>query len=80
MIANYLDFMINVRGCSANTAHTYQSSLSCFAQFCRIRKTNPSWSSIDVEDIVSYVYYMRSRGLSARSVNVFLAASVSFFD
>ena len=80
MIERFLDFMINVRGCSANTAHTYQSSLSCFAQFCRIRKENPSWSSVDVEDIVSYVYYMRSRGLSARSVNVFLAASVSFFD
>lgn len=80
MIANYLEFLINVRGCSANTADTYQSSLSCFAQFCRIRKTNPSWSSVDVDDIVSYVYFMRSRGLSARSVNVFLAASVSFFD
>lgn len=80
MIGRYLDFMINVRGCSVNTAETYRSSLSCFAQFCRIRKHNPSWSSIDVDDIVSYVYYMRSRGLSARSVNVFLAASVSFFD
>ena len=80
MIGRYLDFMINVRGCSVNTAETYRSSLSCFAQFCRIRKQNPSWSSIDVDDIVSYVYYMRSRGLSARSVNVFLAASVSFFD
>ena len=80
MIGRYLDFMINVRGCSVNTAETYRSSLSCFAQFCRIRKHNPSWSSVDVEDIVSYVYYMRSRGLSARSVNVFLAASVSFFD
>ena len=63
-----------------NTAETYRSSLSCFAQFCRIRKQNPTWSSINVEDVVSYVYYMRSRGLSARSVNVFLAASVSFFD
>ena len=63
-----------------NTAETYRSSLSCFAQFCRIRKQSPSWSSIDVDDIVSYVYYMRSRGLSAHSVNVFLAASVSFFD
>lgn len=80
MIGRYLDFMINVRGCSVNTAETYRSSLSCFAQFCRIRKQNPSWSSVDVDDIVSYVYYMRSRGLSARSVNVFLAASVSFFD
>ena len=80
MIERYLEFMINVRGCSVNTAETYRSSLSCFAQFCRIRKQNPSWSSVDVEDIVSYVYYMRSRGLSARSVNVFLAASVSFFD
>ena len=80
MIERYLEFMINVRGCSVNTAETYRSSLSCFAQFCRIRKQNPSWSSIDVDDIVSYVYYMRSRGLSARSVNVFLAASVSFFD
>ena len=80
MIGRYLDFMINVRGCSKNTAETYRSSLSCFAQFCRIRKQNPSWSSVDVDDIVSYVYYMRSRGLSARSVNVFLAASVSFFD
>ena len=80
MIGRYLEFMINVRGCSKNTAETYRSSLSCFAQFCRIRKQNPSWSSIDVEDVVSYVYYMRSRGLSARSVNVFLAASVSFFD
>ena len=80
MIGSYLEFMINVRGCSKNTAETYRSSLSCFAQFCRIRKQNPSWSSIDVEDVVSYVYYMRSRGLSARSVNVFLAASVSFFD
>ena len=80
MIGRYLEFMINVRGCSKNTAETYRSSLSCFAQFCRIRKQNPSWSSVDVEDVVSYVYYMRSRGLSARSVNVFLAASVSFFD
>ena len=80
MIGRYLEFMINVRGCSVNTAETYRSSLSCFAQFCRIRKQNPSWSSIDVDDIVSYVYYMRSRGLSARSVNVFLAASVSYFD
>lgn len=80
MIGRYLDFMINVRGCSKNTAETYRSSLSCFAQFCRIRKQNPSWSSVDVDDVVSYVYYMRSRGLSARSVNVFLAASVSFFD
>ena len=80
MIERYLEFMINVRGCSVNTAETYRSSLSCFAQFCRIRKQNPSWSSIDVDDIVSYVYYMRSRGLSSRSVNVFLAASVSFFD
>ena len=80
MIERYLEFMINVRGCSVNTAETYRSSLSCFAQFCRIRKQNPSWSSVDVDDIVSYVYYMRSRGLSARSVNVFLAASVSFFD
>ena len=80
MIGRYLEFMINVRGCSVNTAETYRSSLSCFAQFCRIRKQNPSWSSVDVDDIVSYVYYMRSRGLSARSVNVFLAASVSFFD
>lgn len=80
MIGRYLDFMINVRGCSVNTAETYRSSLSCFAQFCRIRKQSPSWSSVDVDDIVSYVYYMRSRGLSARSVNVFLAASVSFFD
>lgn len=80
MIGRYLDFMINVRGCSVNTAETYRSSLSCFAQFCRIRKQNPSWSSVDVDDIVAYVYYMRSRGLSARSVNVFLAASVSFFD
>ena len=80
MIGRYLEFMINVRGCSKNTAETYRSSLSCFAQFCRIRKQNPSWSSVDVDDIVSYVYYMRSRGLSARSVNVFLAASVSFFD
>lgn len=80
MIGHYLEFLINVRGCSVNTAETYRSSLSCFAQFCRIRKQNPSWSSVDVDDIVSYVYYMRSRGLSARSVNVFLAASVSFFD
>ena len=80
MIGRYLEFMINVRGCSVNTAETYRSSLSCFAQFCRIRKQNPSWSSVDVDDIVAYVYYMRSRGLSARSVNVFLAASVSFFD
>lgn len=80
MIGRYLDFMINVRGCSKNTAETYRSSLSCFAQFCRIRKQNPSWSSVDVDDVVSYVYYMRSRGISARSVNVFLAASVSFFD
>ena len=80
MIERYLEFMINVRGCSVNTAETYRSSLSCFAQFCRIRKQNPTWSSIDVDDVVSYVYYMRSRGLSARSVNVFLAASVSFFD
>ena len=80
MIGRFLEFMINVRGCSVNTAESYRSSLSCFAQFCRIRKQNPTWSSIDVEDIVSYVYYMRSRGLSARSVNVFLAASVSFFD
>ena len=63
-----------------NTAETYRSSLSCFAHFSRIRKQNPSWSSVDVDDIVTYVYYMRSRGLSARSVNVFLAASVSFFD
>ena len=55
MIERYLEFLINVRGCSANTAHTYQSSLSCFAQFCRIRKTNPSLSSVDVEDIVSDV-------------------------
>ena len=80
MIVRHLNFMINVRGCSVNTAETYRYSLSCFAQFCRIRKQNPSWSAVDVEDIVSYVYYMRSRGLSARSVNVFLAASVSFFD
>lgn len=80
MIGRYLDFMINVRGCSVNTAETYRSSLSCFAQFCRIRKQYPSWSSVDVDDIVSYVYDMRSRGLSAHSVNVFLAASVSFFD
>ena len=80
MIGRYLEFMINVRGCSVNTAETYRSSLSCFAQFCRIRKQSPTWSSVDVDDIVSYVYYMRSRGLSARSVNVFLAASVSFFD
>lgn len=80
MIERYLEFLINVRGCSVNTAETYRSSLSCFAKFCRIRKQNPSWSSVDVDDIVSYVYYMRSRGLSARSVNVFLAASVSFFD
>lgn len=80
MVENFLNYMTNVRGCAPRSAETYRSALRNFASFLRIRKEHPSWSSVSVEDVASYVFYMRSNGLKPSTINVFIASATSFFD
>lgn len=78
LIDEYLNFMAVEKGASRNTIDAYSRDLNRYAVFIDSLKIHDI-SQIGTEDLISYLAWLKGKGLAANSVNRALAALRGFY-
>ena len=79
MITQFIDYLVNNRGYSVNTAAAYSKALHDFARYARGIDCRIRWSSITKGFIDSYVVSLQNRQAARKSIKMHVSALRSFF-
>ncbi len=82
-VAQFLNYMVNEKDCSANTTAAYQNDLSQFLEFLE-RYATPTvdgitrWQEVDEQVVQNYVLFLKERGYASSTVARKVASVKSF--
>lgn len=79
MIQEFLIYLKDIRGYSANTIHAYGKDLTSFVRWMKKHDARATWSTITREDIDAYSVYMAESGMKPASSNRHLASISSLY-
>lgn len=74
MIKEYINYLRNIRGYSAETCKGYEKDCRAFARWAATHLNNASWSTIERSDIDAYISEMATAGLMPATTNRKLAS------
>lgn len=74
MIKEYMNYLQNIKGYSANTIAGYAKDLQNFVAWVRSNIDGARWSTITRSDIDNYITYMAKGGLKPATTNRYLSA------
>lgn len=80
MIEQYINYLIEIRGYSENTAKAYEKDLHHFAKWTRGNIPDARWSTITRTEIDSYISSQQRDGLAPATTNRRLAAISGLFN
>lgn len=76
-IEEFIDYLSVERGLAKNTLLSYQSDLIQYKSFLQKKGMN-SWDKISLDDIITFQYHLKTKGISTSSVARKIAALKSF--
>lgn len=76
-IKEFIDYLSVERGLAKNTLLSYQSDLIQYKNFLQKKGMN-SWDKISLDAIITFQYYLKTKGISTSSVARKIAALKSF--
>lgn len=79
MIDNFIQYLRDLKGYSANTIRAYESDLRAFAIWANAQETPLRWSTITRQDIDTYISMLGQSGHKATTTNRALAAISSLY-
>lgn len=79
LIAEFYDYLINVRGCSLRTAGNYRYSLCAFEKFLLTQDTKIDWALVDKDRVRLWVAAWMETGVKPQTVQRGLSALRTFF-
>ncbi|HXF60956.1 MAG TPA: site-specific tyrosine recombinase/integron integrase [Caldilineaceae bacterium] len=82
-VAQFLDYMVKEKDCSANTTAAYQNDLSQFVQFVEQYeaadgKRVSSWQDVDEHVVQNYLIFLKERGYASSTIARKIASVKSF--
>jgi integrase/recombinase XerD len=82
-VAQFLDYMVNTRDCSANTAAAYQNDLTQFVHFLKGYSTPAggrvdTWRDVDGFVVQNYLLFLKERNYASSTVARKVASVKSF--
>jgi integrase/recombinase XerD len=82
-VAQFLDYMVNEKECSANTTAAYQNDLSQFVQFVDQYETPAGeritgWEQVDEHVVQNYLLFLKERAYASSTVARKVASVKSF--
>lgn len=82
-VAQFLDYMVKEKDCSANTTAAYQNDLSQFVQFVEQYeapdgKRVGSWQDVDEHVVQNYLIFLKERGYASSTIARKIASVKSF--
>lgn len=80
MINNFKTYLTNNRGYSIHTATAYGKDLHDFAKWARMNMKTPTWSSVQITDIMTYVSDLHEQGKSVSTINRHISSIRQFFN
>lgn len=79
MIHEFINYLVNVKGYSRNTAEAYEKDLHDFCRFLQTKNSGTRWSTIQLCDIDEYKAHMMKRSMSAATINRHLSSISAIF-
>lgn len=76
-IKEFIDYLSVERGLAKNTLLSYQSDLIQYKNFLQKKGMN-SWDKVNLDTIITFQYYLKTKGISTSSVARKIAALKSF--
>lgn len=74
MIEDYINYLLNIKGYSENTANSYRKDLLHFANWMKQQDKGARWSTITMQDIDKYITELAVAGLKPATTNRRLSA------
>lgn len=79
-IEDYINYIKNIRGYSANTCRAYEKDVREFASWMLKNHEEARWSIVTRDDIDAYITYMSNQGKKPATTNRSLASISSMYD
>lgn len=80
MIQQFVQYLSNIKGYSANTCKAYEQDCRQFAQWMQSQKSEARWSTIERKDIDAYIISQAEKGLKPSTTNRQLASISGIYN
>ena len=80
MITEFINYLVNIKGYSQNTARAYEKDLRTFVAFIKEYDCVLKWSTITLKDVDAFVIHQTKRGLKPATTNRQLASVAAIYN